>query len=222
MPNPRKGLRPRRIYPAPTGAGNKRSTGRKNARRTAYRRSWIRALTILAIVALPLLAAAVAGPTIRGGSRWKGMLKGIHLGTKGTSNGQHADGSTADDSENSIGGRAEFGQVSVKLFNPVTRSRIVAEFDLEGVAVLEDGPELQKIIKNKYRFVREQATIAVRNSSAVELADPKLKLLERRVLIRINRSLERPLLKSVDLEHFNLCEATPELDLLGDEEEQTP
>ena len=211
MPNKRKDLRSSRANPASTGTGKKRAAGKKSVRRSAWRRTWLRVLLILSVAALPLLAAALAGPSIRGGSRWQGVLKGMRITTQDKNAGSNAD----DNSGAAIGGQADFGQVGVRLFNPITRGRLLAEFDLEGVAVLEDGPELKNIIKNKYRFVREQATIAVRNSTAAELADPKLKLLERRVLIRINRSLERPLLKSVTFSKFKLAEATPELDLLG-------
>ncbi|MEA1952068.1 MAG: hypothetical protein U9N87_11825 [Planctomycetota bacterium] len=141
-------------------------------------------------------------------------------GDQDENSGNRADGSASGDSGLAVGGKTDFGQVSVRFFNPITRGRLLAEFELNGVSVLEDGPELKKIIKNKYRFVREQATIAVRNSNAAELADPKLKLLERRVLIRINRSLDRPLLRSVDLAHFSLSEATPEMNLLGEDAEK--
>lgn len=193
---------------------SKQQKGLRSTRaKPAWGRTWLRVLLILAVVALPLLAAGLANPAIRGGVGWKGVLQGMRKTSQGSS-GDNGGGS-GNVAESARGGRAHFGQLSVKLFNPITRSRLQADFKLKGISALQDGPELDKIIKNKYRFIREQATIAVRNCTAAELADPKLKLLERRVLIRINRSLNSPLLKSVDLAKFTLSESTPELDLMG-------
>ncbi len=208
MSNQRKGLRSAPARPASTGARKKRLADR----RAIWCGAWLRLLLIVSVVGLPVLAAGLAGPTIRGGSSWKGM----RLGDQDAKGGNGSGGSGNAESGLAGGGRADFGQVGVKLFNPITRGRIQADFHLEGVAILGDGPALEKILKNKYHFIREQATVAIRNSSTAELVDPKQKMLERRVLIRINRSLARPLLKSVDLAKFSLSESTPELDLMGD------
>lgn len=206
-----KGLRSRRANPAPAGTGKK-----SPARRRALRQStWARVLLIFGVVALPLLAAGLAGPAIRGGNGWRGAFTGEHWAGQNRAGIRNSADNNGSKARPPVGGRADFGRLNVTLFNPVTRCRLQADFDLKGVAVIEDGPALEKTIKNKYRFIREQATIAVRNCSSAELADPKLKLLERRVLIRINRSLEHPLLKSVDLAKFSLSESTPELDLTG-------
>ena len=218
MSKPRKGLRPARVN---TASAVKRKS-KPSWASFFWHSTWVRVLLIFAVASLPLLAAVFAGPTIRGSNDWRGTLQGVISGGRKSDGGGPGSGSGSGggDSASDVGGLADFGPVSVRLFNPVTRSRLQADFQLEGISVINDGPELEKIVKNKYRFIREQATIAVRNCSNAELADPKLKMLERRVLIRINRSLERPLLKSVDLAKFSLCEATPELDLMGDDEDE--
>lgn len=216
MSNQQKGLRSARAKPASTGTGKKRASSRK----AIWQGTWVRILFAITVVALPLIAAGLAGPAIRGGSSWQGILQGMRQADRNPKNGNGAEGSGSEGSKPVVGGRTDFGQLSVKLFNPITRCSLRADFDLKGVAILEGGPKLEKIVKNKFRFIREQATVAIRNSSVAELTDPKLKRLQRRILIRINRSLDRPLLKSVDLDQFSLCEITPELNLMDENSDE--
>lgn len=213
MSNQPKNLRAARAKPASAGPRKKRPAKSKST----WLGTWARLLFIIAVVGLPLLAAGLIGPSIEGGSRWQGVLQGMNLADNGSNDNNGSGDTDGGDSKPTTGGRADFGPVSVRLFNPITRCRMQANFDLKGVTLLEDGPALNKIIKNKYRFIREQATIAIRNSNATELIDPNHELLQRRIRIRINRSLDHPLLKTVKLDHFKISESTPELDLMGED-----
>ena len=153
---------------------------------------WLRLCLAVLFLAIPVIAG-LSGPSIAKNA-WRGFWRGVHVATgvqpalSDRENGQQ----TAD--KPLSGQKIDFGTLNASIFNPITRARLRVEFDIEGIAACDD-PTAAKTIKSKYRFIREQAVIAVRNSGAAELEDERLRLLRRRILIRINRSLERPLFK---------------------------
>ena len=56
--------------------------------------------------------------------------------------------------------------------------------------------------------------VSVRNSDLEELTDPKLYLLKRRIVARVNLALGERFLKSVDVKDFNLLESLDRSDFV--------
>ncbi len=104
-------------------------------------------------------------------------------------------------------GRANLGDYSVKIYDPVTRTALRADFALEGETSCGDRPSFDNWLAGHRYLLREQVMIAVRNGNVEEFTDPKLGLLSRKIVARVNRILGRPFLKSVRFKGFVLYES---------------
>jgi cobalamin biosynthesis protein CobT len=104
-------------------------------------------------------------------------------------------------------GRAKLGDYSVKIYDPVTRSMLRADFRLEGVTACEDEAAFQDFAKARLYFFREQVMIALRSSEVADFADPQLQVLKRRLSARVNRAMGYPFVRSVDVKEFAIYES---------------
>jgi len=104
-------------------------------------------------------------------------------------------------------GRAQLGDFSVKLYDPVTRTLLRVDFRLKGVTACQDEAEFANFLRSRFQFLREQVMIALRSSDMVDLTDPQLTIVKRRIVARVNRAFGQPFLKSVELENFGVYES---------------
>jgi len=104
-------------------------------------------------------------------------------------------------------GRAELGQFSVRMFDPLTKITLRADFKLEGKTDCGDETTFQRFMTNNNRFFREQVTVTLRTCPPEELIDADPDLLERKLVSRVNRSLGREFLASAELKDFALYES---------------
>lgn len=104
-------------------------------------------------------------------------------------------------------GKAELGQYSIKIFDPVSRATLRTDFRLEGRTACEDGNAFQQFMKRNHRFFREQVMVTVRNCGPDDLTEPSLQLLEKKVVSRVNRALGRRFLESAEIKDFFLYES---------------
>jgi len=162
------------------------------------------------VVALLPLALAATWAVYAGGGTWQDWLTRLRPGTGSQREGRSQFGRRAT-GEPGVAyhgdGRVELGDFSVKVFNPVTRVMLRTDFRLEGVTSCEDHGEFERFIQGNHRFFREQVMVSVRNSDLDELTDPRLHLLKRRIVARVNLTMGEPFLKSVDIKDFNLFES---------------
>ncbi len=104
-------------------------------------------------------------------------------------------------------GRAELGDYSVRVFDPLTQSTLRTDFRLEGTTSLEDEASFERFMGRNHRFFREQVAVVLRTHHRHELAQPDLKLLGRKIVARVNRSLGEPVLKSAEIKGFSVYES---------------
>ncbi len=104
-------------------------------------------------------------------------------------------------------GRAELGDFSIRIFQPITRSTLRADFSLEGKTACADRDAFDKFIRSNHRFLREQVMVTVRNCESDDLVDPDLQLLEKKLVSRVNRALGRRFLESAQIKEFCLYES---------------
>ncbi len=104
-------------------------------------------------------------------------------------------------------GRVYLGQYSVSRYDPVTHTSLRADFSLEAETTCPDEASFQNWIAGHHCLLREQVMIAVRDGETKELTDPNLALLSRKLVARVNRSLDEPFLKSIEFKGFLLYES---------------
>jgi hypothetical protein len=105
-------------------------------------------------------------------------------------------------------GRADLGKYSVSLFNPLTRTATRADFKLQGTTVCSDESSFRDFLDNNHRYLREQVMVTIRNCDASDLDDPELKLLEKKLVARVNRALGQRFLMAVNFEDFQLSQTS--------------
>ena len=105
-------------------------------------------------------------------------------------------------------GNAKLGNYSVKMFDPVSRTTLRTDFSLEGLTTFNDKPDFEKFMQRNQRFFREQVMVTLRNCDSRDLADPRLTLLEKKLVSRVNRSLGKRVLRSAKIKDLTLYEST--------------
>jgi hypothetical protein len=100
------------------------------------------------------------------------------------------------------------GKYSVSLFDPLTRTATRADFKLQGTTVCSDESSFRDFLDNNHRYLREQVMVTIRNCDASDLDDPELKLLEKKLVARVNRALGQRFLMAVNFEDFQLSQTS--------------
>ena len=192
-----------------TGPANHRARGSPARRRVSKWRRRCQAGALIVVAALPLVLG-VTWAVYAGRGSWRDWLTRLKPASSretsdATGFGHRATGEPGVAYHGD--GRVELGDFSVKVFNPVTRVVLRTDFRLEGVTSCADQDAFEQFIQGNHRFFREQVMVSVRNSDLEELTDPKLHLLKRRIIARVNLALGEPFLISVDVKDFNLLES---------------
>jgi len=104
-------------------------------------------------------------------------------------------------------GSASLGCYAVKIYDPVTRTMLQAEFRLQGRTTCKNGQEFEEFFRCNHHLFREQVMITLRTCDFQEAADRDLELLGKKIVSRVNRTLGRPFLESVELQDFVLYES---------------
>jgi hypothetical protein len=117
-------------------------------------------------------------------------------------------------------GKAELGEYSVRMFDPVTHSTLRTDFRLEGLTAVGNEAAFQRFMRGNQRFFREQVIVALRTCDPEELIDPDLDLLGRKSVARVNRTLGKRFLKDVEIEDFALYESVDKSSFVRCEPEQ--
>jgi flagellar FliL protein len=100
----------------------------------------------------------------------------------------------------------DLGEFSVTAFQSASNSTMRIDFHLFGTVGAESGKEFAKLMEeNRHRF-REQVLVIVRGAAITDLADAGLGLIKRRILDKTNRTLGKPLLRTVVVSDFSFIE----------------
>ena len=100
----------------------------------------------------------------------------------------------------------ELGDFSVTSYQPASEVTLRIDFHLFGT-VMEDSENdfMGRLDRNTNR-VREQVIVTVRNAELTDLTDPGLGLIKRRILTKVNRTLGKPLLRTIVISDFSFIE----------------
>ncbi|MDZ7619032.1 MAG: hypothetical protein U1E05_18650 [Patescibacteria group bacterium] len=117
-------------------------------------------------------------------------------------------------------GRAELGEYSICVFDPVTQSTLRTDFRLEGVTRLPDEASFDQFMNRNGRFFREQVAVVLRTHNVDDLVKPDLQLLSRKIVARVNRSLGNKVLESAKIKNFSLQESIDQSGFVPHESEE--
>lgn len=157
--------------------------------------------------ATALIAALWGGLTYR--NQWREWF-GVFAGAIGGRSGAGRDGSAggALPGVKNLGrGCYDFGEFTIRSFDPVTKTTLRSQFRLEAKTAMADDAEFERFMQGRCQTLREQVLVALRTSNLDELTEPEQGLVERKVVARVNRSLGQRVLESVDLKDFELTES---------------
>jgi hypothetical protein len=188
-----------------TGPQRARAARRRRPKRPKWSAAAQTAAAVLAIL-LPL-SAIVAWNAYADRHGWLANMKPLVVRGKGNGQGNKAKRGRAGESGVAFRGRgcAELGEFSVRTYDPVTGTTRLAEFQLEGITSCQDEESFHRFMEQNNRCFREQVSVVIRNTRAVDLKDTDL--LGRKIVVRVNRIFEHPVLESVQIKDFAVYEA---------------
>ena len=110
------------------------------------------------------------------------------------------------DAEENAQAEVDLGQFTVTAFQPATNSTLRIEFHLYGTVPSGSQKEFMKLLEdNQHRF-RDQVIVTVRSSELMDLTDAGLGLIKRKILDKTNRTIGKPLLRSVIFSDYSFLE----------------
>jgi len=185
------------------------------------RRRWLRATLLISFIGLWLtvLGTWVA---LREPGKWQSFLADMEFSKAGSALFGSKKASGTSDLAYFGDGKAELGDFSIKIYDPITRTALRSDFHLEGNTVFDDQEKFDRFMQsNKLQF-REQVTVAMRTCNVNDLANPDLKLLEKKLVSRVNRALGRNVLKSARITNHTLYESDNNVFIPVEGTESTP
>ncbi len=211
------GSLPRGSQPNQSAPASPASIALSRRRRTgiASRAYWKNILTLVLLLQ-PLVASALAGMYINGHS-WGEWIRRLARGGFRGSGGAGSLGAVAPREPTVVyyqPGQLSLGDFSISMYDPVTRSTLRADFQLEATARCENRQAFEAFVLMHHRLVRDQVMTAVRNAPLEELTEPDHRLLKRRILSQVNRMLGQPFLQAVEVKNFSLWESVDQMSFL--------
>jgi hypothetical protein len=98
------------------------------------------------------------------------------------------------------------GQFGVTAFQPGAGSTLRIDFRLFGMVAAGEEKEFTKLKEENLHRFRDQVIITLRSAEAVDLTDPDLSTIKRRIVDKTNRVLGKPLLRGVVFSDFSCIE----------------
>jgi hypothetical protein len=112
----------------------------------------------------------------------------------------------AEEAETPSQAEVDLGEFSVTAFQPTSNSTLRIDFHLFGTVKAGDEKEFARLMEeNKHRF-REQVLMTARSAEITDLADASLGLIKRQIMDKTNRTLGKPLLRTVIMSDFSFVE----------------
>ena len=201
--------------PAAPGDSGALLLSRPRAADSSWGQHW-KGLLVLVLALQPLVAMALAGAYMHR-HMWREWIQQLSRGGFHSGGRQGGLGVLAPREPTVVyygPDRISLGDFSVYMYDPVTKITLRANFRVDTTAQCDDRQAFEEFVYMFQRLVREQVMVAVRNASLEELTDPEHQLLKRRILTQVNRMLDQPFLKSVDIKNFSLWESVDQMSFL--------
>ena len=100
----------------------------------------------------------------------------------------------------------ELGDFSVTSYQPASEVTLRIDFHLFGTVMEESENDFMGRLERNTNRVREQVIVTVRNAELTDLTDPGLGLIKRRILTKVNRTLGKPLMRTIVIGDFSFIE----------------
>lgn len=96
----------------------------------------------------------------------------------------------------------ELGEIVLAQVRPLENSTLHVRFDPRAVASAANAERLKNALTKHRHQARDQVIVAVRAAESWEFDEPDLHKLRRRILLRLNRWLDAPLVEDVLLTDY--------------------
>lgn len=158
------------------------------------------------LVVVEVVAAALLIPTPH---ETEQLAESLEAAKAGEETVKQDDGTTITEAqtrteEESI--EVELGVFPVTVYNPESDTSISIDCELFATVLAAEAAEFQTQFASNRNRVRDQVTVTLKSAEAVELSDPGLGLIKRRILEKTNRALGKPLIREVLVTRFNFVE----------------
>ncbi len=100
----------------------------------------------------------------------------------------------------------DLGEFSVTSFQPVSNSTLRIDFHLFGTVETKNEDEFLTLMDDSMHRFREQVIVTVRGADITDLTDAGLGLVKRKILEKTNKSIGKPLLRTVIFSEFSFIE----------------
>ncbi len=109
------------------------------------------------------------------------------------------------------GGKADLGQYSIEVYDPLTQSILRTDFRLKASTACTSEGEFRRFMDSNRHFFREQVMVTVRTCRFEELVEPDLRLLGKKLVSRVNLAIGWPFLKSANIADYQPMESVDAL-----------
>jgi len=100
----------------------------------------------------------------------------------------------------------ELGEFSIMGPTAHSNASLIVDCLVYGMVESAASHEFTSLFESKKVRIRDQIIVIIRSAEASDLADPALAVIKRRILVRINETLGKPLLKGVVFSRFSFME----------------
>ncbi len=100
----------------------------------------------------------------------------------------------------------DLGEFSVTSYQPVSATTLRIDFHLYGTVGLDDERKFLALMEENLHRFREQVIVIIRSAEITDLTDAGLGLIKRRILEKTNRTLGKPMLRTVIFSEFSFIE----------------
>jgi hypothetical protein len=100
----------------------------------------------------------------------------------------------------------DLGEFNVVSYQPVSGTALRVYFRLWGMVHENDHSEFVTLMEEHQHRLREQIYFTVRSAEIADLTDPRLSLMKRKTLESTNKTLGKPLLRTVIFDNFSVIE----------------
>jgi flagellar basal body-associated protein FliL len=100
----------------------------------------------------------------------------------------------------------DLGEFDVTAFQPVSNSTLRVSVHVWGTVADKDQAAFQDLTQGNQQRLREQVLVTIRSADSAELTEPGLGVVKRKILDRMNKTLGKPLLRTIVFSDFSSIE----------------
>jgi flagellar FliL protein len=158
------------------------------------------ALIVVSVIVAECAVAYLVLPSVEETA----LMAGVVVEQQAEARAEQIAEETADDAPLEV--EVTLGKFSLSVFQSVSRSTRLVDFELFGLIREEDKSEFDELLKENEKRFREQVMVIIRSAAEDDLTDSHWGLLKNQILDKSNRLFGKPILRSVHFSEFSLVE----------------